>query len=133
MIEHVIELRPQFEELCFPNVNSLQEVTVPVILTRSPQRIAAESTAPSAAREQSDVLRVRGIDTCAPSIRIRVEGRANRHATWIDRRRSDCRHGTNSSLTIRVEVRSSEIANARVCNLATRDCERHTGFKRRYT
>src|SRR6185503_10109566 len=83
MVEEVVELRPQFEELSFANVHSFQHVEVPVVLTRSAQRVAAKRTAPTSARKQSDVLRVRRIDTSAARVRIGVERRTNRHATWI--------------------------------------------------
>ena len=66
MIEDVIKLRPQFEELRFADVDSLENVNVPIVLTGSPQSIAAESSAPAAARQQSNVLRVCRIDTCIP-------------------------------------------------------------------
>src|SRR6185369_5353054 len=63
MIEDVIKLRPQLNRTCFTNMNSLQQVEIPVILTRRPQRIAPETTPPPGARQQSDVLRVRRINT----------------------------------------------------------------------
>src|SRR6185503_13528911 len=114
MIEDVVELSPQFEELRFANINSLQNINVPVILTRRSQRIAAEITAPSGARQQSDVLRIRRIDARTAGIRISVEDRANRYATRIDSSCRDCRYSTNSRLTIRIEVRTIEIAADRI-------------------
>lgn len=44
MVEDVVELGAQFEELRFPDHDSLQKVNVPVILTRSTESIAAEIT-----------------------------------------------------------------------------------------
>ena len=93
MIEKVVELRPQFEELRFPNGHSLKNIEVPVILAGSPQGVPAQTTATSRARQQSDVLRARWANTRTPSVGIRIERRANRHATWIDCGRGDCRCG----------------------------------------
>src|SRR5678815_4531744 len=114
MIEDVIKLRPQLNETRFTNMDSLQHVKVPVVLPRSPQRIAPEVTAPPGARQQSNVLRVRGIDTGTTRVRIRVERRANRNTTGINRGRRDRRHRPNSFLTIRIEVRSIEVPTDRI-------------------
>src|SRR6185369_10248884 len=133
MIEDVIKLRPQLNRLCFPNMNSLQQVKVPVILSRRPQRIASEITPPPGARQQSNVLRARRIDTCTRRIRIRVEGSANRNTTGIGCGRCNRRYCTNSWLTIRIEVRSIEVSTNRIGVLSIHDRERHSGFKRRHT
>jgi hypothetical protein len=133
MIEDVIKLRPQFEELCFTDINSFHNVKVPVVLTGSPQRIAAEIATPSGACQQSNVLCVRRINTRIRGIRIGVKSCANRHATWIDCGRSNCGYRPNSGLTVRVEIRTIEVATNRIGILAIHDCERHSGFECRST
>src|SRR6185503_14735813 len=132
MVENVVELRPHFDELRFINPDPLQQIHVPVVLTRSAQRIATERTTPSGAREQSDVLRVRGIDTSTAGIRIRVEGRASCRAAYVHRGCCNCRYRTNSRLTRWIEVRSVEVSSDRVGILSIDNGERHSGFKGRH-